>query len=394
MLIAAISLGGLCFLVGLILLAVRLAARRSSGGVAIAVVLVLLLIAGPLAIFCLLGALLFGWTTLRSSSDSGPLVEMSSSGPQVMTNDDPILEKRNRAAVDANKPREIGKAMQRFGEGENASLIDGLNWFPEESTACASYSFSAAPVELSDALWSYLKSLSLARVAANQPASPIAEIADSIGNGLIARVSYALVEDPAGQRTRHFVRLSGLWNRDRVIQNLTGKLKMTRTDLPTVQGQKVTIVRHDDCAIAVIGSTDLALARFDKKPAGSDGHESAIRELLACKESRQRSLRNGPLAVEIAHTPGNSFMLLSGELGKETREPFAATLAALPRKITIGLAPGPGSGTSTTWPQSIESPAGTVASFRATMRNKSDAETLAKSTPTGRSKCTSFSSVR
>src|SRR5205807_7680033 len=138
---------------------------------------------------------------------------------------------------------------------------DGLDWFPEETTACAAFSFSGAPPGVSDALWGVLRLMGSPADSGN----PMAAINEGIRGGTLSRLSMAYVEDRSGKRTRQIMRFSGVWNRDRVIHALTKGKGVTSLDLPPSGDEKVTLIVLDkEFAAAVVGSRDILLGGYGR----------------------------------------------------------------------------------------------------------------------------------
>jgi serine/threonine protein kinase len=341
--------------------------RRNHAWIAVLVVAVLLFVVCPLPLLGLIGAVLWGVQLRPTASDGGPQMDIQSS-----------IEGGNREQAANNNLRDIGKVLEgmKFEGSGNAHLLDGLDWFPEESTFCASYSFPAAPVETSDALWGIVQSMP------GDP-SPIADMAKSIGGGTIGRLSYAFVEDPAGKRSRHFLRLSGLWNRDLVISGLANRPGVSCRDLPNQADEKVTIVsrRNTEFAFAVVGSRDILLASYERIPDDANANDLLVREMLDCKSSSKRGLRRGPLGSDIANTPASAFLVVSGEPPQALHDALKTSLGVLPRKATISIVPGKGDGAANTF-EPIEGKDDVFLSFKAAMTNKTDAESLLKSSET------------
>jgi uncharacterized protein (TIGR03067 family) len=339
--------------------------KRGSSWVIAPLILILLLVVCPIPL-AIVGAIgwLFMRPTMRPVSDSGPVVTTTVGGSG---DDEPTQPK-----PDGNRLNGIGDAVSRtFNDMDRELLAGGLNWFPEESTFCACYSFPNAPVELSDGLWGLLKSM-------GGRDNPMALISSAIGDGSLDRISFAYVEDPAGKRSRNFMRITGLWNRDRAIHALTQGQRVTSRDLPLLgEGRVKLIVLDNELAVAVVSSRDILLGAYDKIPEGSKGHEEVIQEALECKASSKRSLRNGPLAANIAQIPGNAFCLLAGDFPKSQNEPIKNALGVLPINFTISAVEGKGDGAANT--MNLQEGKDWIAlSFSSSMQRRADAEALAK----------------
>jgi serine/threonine-protein kinase len=347
--------------------------RRSHSWVGVLVACILLLFVCP--IFIVGGLLALYWATPR------PLQVKSSQANSPMEGSSSKMEEELNRAKAGNNLRDIGMAMQRELDVDKEAPLTGLNWFPEETTFCASYNMSAAPPEMTDALWGFLKST----VGPPGAGNPNADIDSAIGGGTLSRVSMAYIEDPAGKRTRQIMRFSGLWNRDRVIQALSKRPGATSSNIQWTVNfdsprheEKVTLIVVDkEFAVAVVGSQDILLGGYEQIPESSKGHEEVIREALDCKASSKRSLRNGRLHADLATIPSNAFFVLSGEPPKELHEFLKTAFGVLPPSATITVGEGKGDGFSSSFEPDSNKDFIHV-TFKTSMNSAASAETLNK----------------
>jgi len=290
--------------------------RQSHGWVVLLVILVLLLVC-PVPVLLVMGAL--GWFVMWDYSGS------PNPGPNV------VEEMHRPMGMQDKATPELGTPQPPTGPPGNY-LVNGLNWFPEETTFCASYGFLSAPVEMSDSLWGLAKSIP---GPAGKP-GPIALVANSIGDGSIRLVSVAFVEDPAGRKSRQYVRFNGLWNRDRVLSALTSGPNVRGVDLTQPNSEKVTMIVFDkEFVVGVIGSSDIVLAGYEQPPNDPKANEKLVQEMLECKATRKRGLLNGPLIADLDAIPATAFAIVAGELPKTWHEPFKNAFGVLPRTLTL-----------------------------------------------------------
>src|SRR5262249_16019784 len=155
---------GTLFLLGLILLIVQLArpggtppqkqmpvahagparpapSKRSYSWVVVVVVCLLVLLICPVSLIGLAFVLFWARPSMvpqQNSMSLEPDIHEFGGTMEQVTRE--MQEDRNRMKA-ANNLREIGMA---FANADGGSMIDGLNWFPEETTSCAVFSFQAA----------------------------------------------------------------------------------------------------------------------------------------------------------------------------------------------------------------------------------------------------------
>lgn len=210
--------------------------------------------------------------------------------------------------------------MPQPKQGEQR-LIEGLQWFPRESTFFGAFDFQSAGSLSIDS--PFVVKLLEKLVP---PADRGNFAADKFAGARIDRVSFAYVEQPQRPaESRIYIRLSGNFNRTRLTRTLLACLpEATSRESSTVGHENATYLTmaKQAPAFALVGDRDILIGGFEKNLGNEKRHQQVIDEMMELRLYSTGSvgpvvkpnLTVGSYEKDLRSLPDYAFAVIMGDL--------------------------------------------------------------------------------
>jgi uncharacterized protein (TIGR03067 family) len=343
--IAVVTVCGLCFLVGLILLIVRLAARGIPAWIAVVVVGAACLVLLP----CLIVPLGLGWFVLSSSTSQD--MQRSAGGQTSVGSTSPP-----RAPVS-------GPGLDRGPDvPSRVRVVEGLSWFPADATLFGVIDFTPfGSLTINNPLVQAV----LEKLV--PPGERGLFAADNFADARLDRVSFAMVERPQKPaETRYYIRLSGKINRTRMTRALLEQYPAaTARQGSSVPEDRMTFVTIPGVAplIAIDRDEEVIIVGYEAEPADKSKRQQLMSEVIRFSvdpngvDWSNPNLTRGSYLDALNKLPEDTFALLMGDVPVSLHQELSAAkggpFRAVPRFLSVtarrdtralyfeGLLPGP-----------------------------------------------------